>query len=83
MDQWLPNKPPPKRVIYRRINHDELVQNETKRPHNRYIEYKKPHIRIEVEITCLPIIKMDPKDYLTQSSRLNHLQSPDHVRWRI
>jgi hypothetical protein len=82
VDQWLPNKPPSKRVIYHRINSTELTQNEIKYPGNRYIEYKKPHTRIELEIIRLPIITMNPKDYRTQSTEFHH-HNFDFLRWRI
>ena len=84
IEQWLPNKPPPKRITYRRVNRDEFIQNEIKRQRNRYIEYKKPHTTIEVEIIRLPIIKLDPKEYQNRSNeltKLDHLRSLTHDRY--
>lgn len=91
VEQWLPNKPAPKRITYRSINQNELIENETKRKRNRYIEYKKPHTTIEVEIIRLPIIRQDPKDYHHQQTndpkQLKYFrtlsQDLELFRWRI
>ena len=90
VEQWLPNKPPPKRITYRTINRDEFVRTETERQRNRFIEYTKPHTTIEVEIVRLPVIKLSPDEYRTRSLDLTRLdrvrsisQDPNTLQWRI
>jgi hypothetical protein len=90
VEQWLPNKPAPKRITYHHVNRDEFVQNETHRLRNRFIEYRKPHTTIEVEIVRLPIITLKPEDYQNQSTNLTRLdavrsmtQDPNTLNWRI
>lgn len=90
VEQWLPNKPAPKRITYRHVDRDEFVQNETERLHNRFIEYTKPNTTIEVEIVRLPIIKLSPEEYQNKSIELSRLdkvrplvQDPNTLQWRI
>jgi hypothetical protein len=90
VEQWLPNKPAPKRITYRHVNREEYVQNEIERQRNRFIEYTKPHTTIEVEIVRLPIVKLRPEEYQEQSSepvQLNRVRSiaqdPNTLNWRI
>jgi hypothetical protein len=90
IEQWLPNKSPPKRITYHRINHDEFIKNEIKPKRNRYIEYTKPKRIIELEIIRLPIVKLDPKEYQKRSNELIKLdylrslkQELDLLTWRI
>jgi hypothetical protein len=90
IEQWLPNKPAPKRITYRHVNRDEFVQNEFKRQRNRFIEYKKPHTTIEIEIVRLPIITLSPEEYQNQSIELTRLdkvrsitRDPNILQWRI
>lgn len=88
VEQWLPNKPAPKRITYRHADHEEIEAIE--RPRNRFIEYKKPHTTIEVEIVRLPVMKLKPEEYARQSSNLTQLDSvrsitrdPNVLQWRI
>ncbi|CAF0742742.1 unnamed protein product [Rotaria sordida] len=90
VEQWLPNKPAPKRVTYRHVNRDELLQSEARQQHNRFIEYTKPHTTVELEIVRLPIIKLKPEEYHGQSNelaRVDNIRSlandPNILQWRI
>ncbi|UJR35502.1 hypothetical protein I4U23_028256 [Adineta vaga] len=90
VEQWLPNKPAPKRITYHHLNREEYVQNETQRLRNRFIEYKKPHTTIEVEIVRLPVVKLKPEEYDSRSPELTQLdrvrlmtQDPNTLNWRI
>jgi hypothetical protein len=90
VEQWLPNKPAPKRITYHHVNRDEYVQNEFKRQRNRFIEYTKPRTTVELEIIRLPIITLRPDDYHRQSVELTKLdkvrsitQDPNTLQWRI
>jgi hypothetical protein len=90
IEQWLPNKPPPKRITYRHINRDEFIQNETERKFNRYIEHQKPRAATQIEIIRLPVITLSPKEYEKRSNeltQLTHLRSlthdPNILQWRI
>lgn len=90
VEQWLPNKPAPKRITYRHIDREEVAQEDHRRMHNRFIEYKKPHTTIEVEIVRLPIVKLRPEDYGNRSPDLTRLdtvrsmtQDPNTLNWRI
>ncbi len=88
--EWLPNKPPSKRITYHHINDKEFIQNDTKRQYNRYIEYKKPRTIIELEIIRSSIIEIDSQEYQTRSdplTQLNHRRTFTHdldlLHWRI
>jgi hypothetical protein len=90
VEQWLPNKPAPKRITYRHVNREEYIQNGVGQQRNRFIEYTKPHTTIEVEIVRLPIVKLRPEEYQDQSSELARLdrvrsitQDPNTLNWRI
>jgi len=90
IEQWLPNKPPPKRITYRHINRDEFIQNETERKFNRYIEHQKPRAATKIEIIHLPVITLSPEEYEKRSNeltQLTHLRSlrydPNTLQWRI
>ncbi|CAF3379661.1 unnamed protein product [Rotaria sp. Silwood1] len=90
IEQWLPNKPAPKRVTYRSINRDEFLRSETERQHNRFIEYTKPHTTVELEIVRLPVIKLKPEEYLNQAVELAQVDNirslandPNILQWRI
>lgn len=90
VEQWLPNKPAPKRITYHHINPDEYVQNEYQRQRNRFIEYTKPRTTIEVEIVRLPIIKLKPEEYHRDSPELTRIDNvrsltrdPNTLQWRI
>ncbi|CAF2381047.1 unnamed protein product [Rotaria sp. Silwood2] len=90
VEQWLPNKPAPKRITYRTVDRDEFLQSETERQHNRFIEYKKPHTTVEFELVRLPVIKLKPEEYLNQSvelARVDNIRSlandPNILQWRI
>lgn len=90
VEQWLPNKPAPKRVTYHHIDRDEFVEKETQRQRNRFIEYKKPHTTIEVEYVRLPVVTLNPQEYHRQSNQLTRLdnlrsvtQDPNTLQWRI
>jgi hypothetical protein len=90
VEQWLPNKPAPKRITYRHVNREEFLQSETQRQKNRFIEYTKPHTTIEVEIVRLPVVKMTPQEYQNRSGDLTQLdqvrsmtQDPNTLQWRI
>lgn len=90
VEQWLPNKPAPKRITYHHVDRDEFIQSETERQRNRLIEYRKPHTTVEVEIVRLPVIKLDPREYHNRSPELTRLDSirssthnPDVLQWRI
>jgi CRISPR/Cas system endoribonuclease Cas6 (RAMP superfamily) len=90
VEQWLPNKPAPKRITYRHVDREQFAQNEHERLRNRYIEYTKPHTTIEVEIVRLPIIKLRPEEYQSKSSVLTQLDTvrsfthdPNTIQWRI
>ncbi|CAF3429638.1 unnamed protein product [Rotaria socialis] len=90
VEQWLPNKPAPKRVTYRHADHDAYAKEQFERTHNRFIEYKKPHTTIEVEIVRLPIVTLNPSEYVDQSDELVQLdkvrsltRDPNILQWRI
>jgi hypothetical protein len=90
VEQWLPNKPAPKRITYHHVDRDEFVQNEGERLRNRFIEYTKPHTTIEVEIVRLPVIRLKPEEYQSQSPQLTQLDQvrsfthdPNTIQWRI
>ena len=90
VEQWLPNKPAPKRITYHHVNREEAVQNEIHRQRNRFIEYTKPHTTIEVEIVRLPVVTLKPDEYQYQSNELTRLdkvrsitQDPNTLNWRI
>ena len=75
VSHWLPNQS--------HVTTDQEKQRQ--RPYNRYIEYKKPHRVVQVEIIRLPIIKMDPRNYSkisNESIRLDRLRASD-LRCRI
>ncbi|CAF1383172.1 unnamed protein product [Adineta steineri] len=90
VEQWLPNKPAPKRITYHHVNPEDYVQSETHRLRNRFIEYTKPHTTIEVEIVRLPVIKLRPEEYHNRSPELTKIdevrsmtQDPNTLNWRI
>ncbi|CAF2041181.1 unnamed protein product [Rotaria magnacalcarata] len=90
VEQWLPNKPAPKRVTYRHADHEAYAKEQFERAHNRFIEYKKPHTTIEVEIVRLPIVTLNPSEYADQSDELTQLdkvrsltRDPNIIQWRI
>ncbi len=90
IEQWLPNKPPPKRITYRHTNRDEFIQNETEQKFNRYIEHQQPRATTKIEIIYLPVITLSPEEYEKRSdelTQLTHLRSlrydPNTLQWRI
>ncbi len=90
VEQWLPNKPAPKRITYRHVNRDEFNQLESQRLRNRFIEYTKPQTTIEVEIIRLPVVTLKPEEYQDQALELTRLdrvraitQDPNTLNWRI
>ena len=77
-------------MTYRHVDAEALMQSSRSRPHNRYIEYKKPHTIVEVEIIRLPVIKLNPADYRSRSMEMPRLESlrslvndTNAFEWRI
>ena len=91
MERSSSSKPSPKRHIDRqKMTQDALLQNPTEGKHNRYIEHKKAHVSIEVEIIRLPVIKLNLEEYEHRSNELAKLDSirssmhdSDIFQWRI
>jgi len=90
VEQWLPYKPPPKRVTYHHLSPEDLVQNDYADQRNRFIEYKKPQAIIEFEVVRLPVIKLKPETYEKQARELTQLDKVRTVnkdstalQWRI
>ena len=77
-------------MTYRHVNAEEFIQSSRARPRNRYIEYKKPHTIVEVEIIRLPVIRLNPADYRSRSMEMPRLESlrslvndTNAFQWRI
>lgn len=90
VEQWLPSKPAPKRVIYRQAERVETNGNEDRQVRNRLIQYQKPHTTIQLEVIRLPVIKISPEEYQKRSSELTKIdqvrsikQDPNTLNWRI
>ncbi|CAF1120991.1 unnamed protein product [Adineta steineri] len=61
VEQWLPYKPAPKRIIKHSLPR-ELLQTPPP-PHNIIVAYSKPRALIEVELVRLPVVRIDPQTY--------------------
>ena len=82
IEQWLPHKPAPKRIIKHSLPREALQTPPI--PHNLLVTYSKPRALIEVELVRLPVVKIDPQTYeqmsaagqdqLTRSSPFRHEQ---------
>lgn len=65
VEQWLPFKPAPKRIIKHSLPR-EVLQTPPP-PHNILVSYGKPRTLVEVELVRLPIVKIDPDTYQRMS----------------
>ncbi|CAF1414673.1 unnamed protein product [Adineta steineri] len=75
VEQWLPYKPAPKRIIKHSLPPEALQTPPP--PHNIIVSYAKPRALIEVELVRLPIVKIDPYTY-QQMSAGGHQQLAQH-----
>ncbi|CAF2979026.1 unnamed protein product [Rotaria socialis] len=66
VEQWLPYKPAPKRIIKHSLPPEALQTPPT--PHNIIVSYSKPRALIEVELVRLPVVKIDPQAYEKMSA---------------
>ncbi len=66
VEQWLPSKPAPKRIIKHSLPPEALQTPPP--PHNLLVSYAKPRALIEVELVRLPIVKIDPETYRQMSA---------------
>ncbi|CAF1289970.1 unnamed protein product [Rotaria sordida] len=66
VEQWLPYKPAPKRIIKHSLPREALQTPPS--PHNLIISYSKPRALIEVELVRLPVVKIDPQVYEQMSA---------------
>lgn len=66
VEQWLPYKPAPKRIIKHSLPPEALQSPPA--PHNIIISYSKPRALIEVELVRLPVVKIDPQTYEQMSA---------------
>ncbi|CAF1268341.1 unnamed protein product [Rotaria sp. Silwood1] len=66
VEQWLPFKPAPKRIIKQSLPPESLKTPPP--PHNIVVAYGKPRTLIEVELVRLPMVKVDPYTYQQMSS---------------
>jgi len=67
VEQWLPYKPAPKRIIKHSLPPEALRTPPS--PHNLLVSYAKPRALIEVELVRLPIVKIDPQTYQQMSAQ--------------
>lgn len=67
VEQWLPYKPAPKRIIKQSIPRQALKTPPL--PHNVIVSYAKPRALVEVELIRLPVVKIDPQVYQQITSR--------------
>jgi hypothetical protein len=75
VEQWLPYKPAPKRIIKHTLPPEVLRTPPP--PHNLIVSYAKPRALIEVELVRLPVVKIDPHTY-QQMSAANPQQLSQH-----
>ncbi len=66
VEQWLPYKPAPKRIIKHTLP-PEALQTPPPQP-NIIVSYSKPRAVIEVELVRLPVVKIDPQTYQQMSA---------------
>ena len=66
VEQWLPYKPAPKRIIKHSLPPEALQTPPP--PHNIIVSYTKPRALIEVELVRLPVVKIDPHTYEQMSA---------------
>lgn len=66
VEQWLPYKPAPKRIIKKSLPREALQPPPA--PHNIIVSYAKPRALIEVELVRLPVVKIDPQVYEQMSA---------------
>jgi hypothetical protein len=66
VEQWLPYKPAPKRIIKHSLPREALQTPPP--PHNIIFSYSKPRALIEVELVRLPVVKIDPQTYEQMSA---------------
>ncbi len=76
VEQWLPYKPAPKRIIKHSIPREALQSPPA--PHNIIVSYTKPRALIEVELVRLPVVKIDPRTYeqMSAGGQQQLLQTP-------
>ncbi|CAF1407614.1 unnamed protein product [Adineta ricciae] len=76
VEQWLPYKPAPKRIIKHSIPREALQTPPP--PHNIIVAYSKPRAIIEVELVRLPVVKIDPQQYqqMTVNGSLDAMRYP-------
>ncbi|CAF1157869.1 unnamed protein product, partial [Didymodactylos carnosus] len=87
VEQWLPYKPAPKRIVNRPLPREALLP--PPQPRNIIIAYSKPRALIEVELIRLPVVKIDPYEYQQMANQIdyrsitNARSANNDLNWRI